>query len=265
MTDTARKKIIQIYYSVRAKDYDQQKSRTWKSSQGFGPEVLHEVLDAFKSFQNKLLLEVGVGSGRNAKLLLEKTRPHLVGLDLTKEMLNIMRKKMSVYKQDIDLILGDAEHMPFAPRAFEGILCMSTMHYFANQEESLKKFAGLLGDEGIFVCGDLSPHESDNREFFETLERTISKAHARYYKASEMKKLLETHGFRVIRTKTIAYRKSYDKLIEDKARYFNVSPKRLKRHLDAASEESRKRYALTDTELTQFFTIVVASRLNDSK
>jgi ubiquinone/menaquinone biosynthesis C-methylase UbiE len=265
LTETVRKKTIQTYYSVRAKDYDQQKSRTWKSDQGFGTEVLDEVLNAFKSFQNKLLLEVGVGSGRNAKPLLEKIRPQLVGLDLTKEMLNITRKKMSAYKQNIDLILGDAEHMPFAPKVFDGILCVSTMHYFTDQEESVKDFKEKLKDKGTFVYGDLSPHEADNQEFFETLERTISKAHAKYYKASEIIKLLETHGFHVIRTKTIAYRKSYEKLIEDKARYFAVGPKRLERHVDVASKESRKRYALTDTELTQFYTIIVASRLAGSK
>ena len=265
MTETVRKKTIQTYYSVRAKDYDQQKSRTWKSTQGFGAEVLNEVLDAFKSFQNKLLLEVGIGSGRNAKPLLREIRPHLVGLDLTKEMLDITRKKMSAHRQNLDLILGDGEHMPFAPRVFDGMLCMSTMHYFANQEESLKGFAEQLKDESTLVLGDLSPHEADNEEFFETLERTISKAHARYYKASEMKKLLETHGFHIIRMKTIAYRKSYDKLIEDKAQYFSVSPKRLQRQIDAASKESRKRYALTSAELTQFYTVYVASRETGSK
>jgi hypothetical protein len=62
MANDARKKTIQRYYSIRAKDYDQQKSRTWKSENGFGAEVLDEVLNAFTGFENKLLLEVGASA-----------------------------------------------------------------------------------------------------------------------------------------------------------------------------------------------------------
>lgn len=262
MADDARKKTIQRYYSIRAKDYDQQKSRTWKSENGFGPEVLDEVLNAFTGFENKLLLEVGVGSGRNAKPLLEKVRPCLVGLDLTREMLNNARNKLLAYKQHADLILGDADQLPFVSEAFDAILCMSTMHYFEDQEKTLEEYRRLLKEGGTFVHGDLSPHEADKQGFFETLERTISKAHTRYCKASETKRLLETHGFHVSKMKTIAYKKSYDALIEDKGRYFAIKPEALRRYVHAANKEANEQYVLTDTGLTQFYTIITATREN---
>jgi ubiquinone/menaquinone biosynthesis C-methylase UbiE len=262
MADSTRKKTVQRYYSIRAKDYDQQKSRTWKSENGFGAEILDEVLNAFTGFENKLLLEVGVGSGRNAKPLLEKIRPCLVGLDLTTEMLNNARNKLLAYRQHSELILGDAEHLPFVAEAFDAILCMSTMHYFEDQEKTLEDYGQLLKKGGTFVYGDLSPHEADNQEFFETLERTISRAHTRYYKASETKRLLETHGFHVSRMKTIAYKKSYDALIEDKGKYFAIRPEALRRYVHAASKEAKEQYVLTDTELTLFYTVITATREN---
>jgi ubiquinone/menaquinone biosynthesis C-methylase UbiE len=262
MANSTRKKSIQKYYSIRATDYDQQKSRTWKSENGFGAEILDEVLNAFKGFENKLLLEVGVGSGRNAKPLLEKIRPCFIGFDLTREMLNYARNKIHAYRWHSELILGDAEHLPFAADAFDAILCMSTMHYFEDQEKTLEDYGRLLKEGGTFVYGDLSPHEADNQEFFERLERTISRAHGRYYKASETKRLLETHGFHVSRMKTIAYKKSYDALIEDKGRYFDISPEALRRYVCAASKEAKEQYALTDTGLTQFYTVITATREN---
>jgi ubiquinone/menaquinone biosynthesis C-methylase UbiE len=194
MAGSTHKKLVQTHYSMRAKDYDRQKSRTWRSENGFGLEIFEEAFNAFVDFENKLLLEVGVGSGRNAKPLLEKVQPRLVGLDLTREMLSAARKKLAAQKQYSDLILGDAEHLPFVDETFEGILCMSTMHYLADQEEILEDLAGLLRKGGTFVYGDLSPHEADNQEFFEMLERTISRAHMRYFKASETKRLLENHN-----------------------------------------------------------------------
>ena len=260
MADSTRKKTVQRYYSIRAKDYDQQKSRTWKSENGFGAEILDEVLKAFTCFENKLLLEVGVGSGRNAKPLLERIRPCLVGLDLTREMLNNARNKLLAYKQHLELILGDAEHLPFVADAFDALLCMSTMHYFEDHEKTIRDYGRLLKEGGTFVYGDLSPHEADNQEFFETLERTISRAHKRYYKASETKRLLETHGFHVSRMKTIAYKKTYDALIEDKGKYFAIKPEALRRYVHAASKEAKEQYVLTDTGLTLFYTVITATR-----
>jgi hypothetical protein len=94
MDNVARKKLIQKYYSKRSKDYDRQKNRTWKSDRGFGNGVFDELLTALKEFRNRPLLEVGVGSGRNALPLLEKVKPQLVGLDLSKEMLRKTKTKM---------------------------------------------------------------------------------------------------------------------------------------------------------------------------
>jgi len=262
MTNSSRKQTVQKYYSIRAKDYDQQKSRTWKSENGFGDEIIDEVQNAFKGLENKLLLEVGVGSGRNAKPLLEKIRPYLIGLDLTREMLNNAKNKLLVYKQHSELILGDGEHLPFTDKAFDAILCMSTMHYFEDQKKTLEECGRLLKEGGTFVYGDLSPHEADCQEFFEKLERTISRVHRRYYKASETKRLLETNGFHVTKMKTIAYKKSYDALIEDKGRYFDISHEALRRCVQAASKEAKDHYFLTDTELTQLYTIITATREN---
>jgi ubiquinone/menaquinone biosynthesis C-methylase UbiE len=264
MNDTDRRKIIQTYYSARSKDYDRQKSRTWRSEKGFGTEVVDELLNAFNGFGNKTILEVGVGTGRNAKLLLEFMN-YLVGLDLTKEMLRAAKNKMRAHRQQIDLILGDAEHLPFANRSFDAILCMSTMHYFLDQEKVLREFAHLLKEGGIFVYGDLSPHESDQKGFFETMEGKISKAHSRYYKASEMKKLFESHGLQVSRSKIIAYRKQYKSLIEDKGNYFGVKPQELHKFIQNVDQETKKQYDVTGTELTQYYTMITAIKKIRSK
>jgi len=258
MRNTDRKKVIQKYYSARAKDYDQQKSRTWKSEQGFGIEIFHELLNAFRQFENKIVLEVGVGSGRNAKLLLEEVKPHLIGLDLTKEMLYAAKNKLTTFKRHFDLILGDAEHLPFAAEAFDAILCMSTMHYFADQGKVLQRLERILKQKGALVLGDLSPHESDQQGFFERLERTVSIAHSRYYKASEMRRLLQNRAFHVSKVKTVPYRKLYRSLAEDKGSYFGIDAEELHTYIRNANRKAKEQYGLTDTELTQFYTIITA-------
>lgn len=159
MNSITLKKVIQKYYSKRAMGYDRQKSRTWTIPQGFADEVTSEMLGALKNFEGKLVLEIGSGTGRNALPLLEKVNPRFVGLDLSREMLKLAKTKMSPFKDRVNLILGDAEHLPFAGEVFDAVLCMSTMHYFESQAEVLALFSGVLRDTGVFVYGDLTVHE----------------------------------------------------------------------------------------------------------
>jgi ubiquinone/menaquinone biosynthesis C-methylase UbiE len=264
MNYTDRRKIIQTYYSSRAKDYDKQKSRTWKSGKGFGTEVINELLKAFNGSRNQTILEVGVGTGRNTKFLL-KFKNCFVGLDLTKDMLRIAKNKTHAHRRQIDLILGDAEHLPFADGSFDAILCMSTMHYFWDQGKILREFAQLLKEGGMLVFGDLSSHESDQKGFFETMERKISKAHSRYYRASEMRKLFENNGLHVSRSRTIAYRKQFKSLMEDKGDYFGVELKELFKCIQNADQETKTQYKLTNTELTQYYTVMIATKNTRSK
>lgn len=258
MNDIAHKKIVQEYYSKRARDYDRQKARTWRSEIGFGASIISSIMKALAGLENKPVLEVGVGSGRLGFPLLEKVKPCLVGLDLSREMLKLTRTKMSTYKQKFGLILGDAEHLPFVNGVFDAIICISTMHYFASPERSLAEFTRTLKDKGIFVYGDLTMHELDNRCFLDTLEKTTSKAHARYCKPSEMKGLLENHGFCVSKIEVFPYRKSYRALMEDKGKYFAVKPNALQDCLRGATADEKRLYSIGNDKLTLFYTLITA-------
>jgi ubiquinone/menaquinone biosynthesis C-methylase UbiE len=260
MGNADRKRLIQQYYSRRARDYDRQKSRTWNSAQGFSNEISFGLLSALKDFESKYVLEVGVGSGRNASPLIAEIKPEFIGLDLSREMLTLAKAKVASFEKVIGLIFGDAEHLPFRDRFFDAVVCMSTMHYFASQERVLSEFSKILKEEGLFVYGDLTVHESDEQGFFEAMERMLSKAHAGYYKPSEIKEVLEASGFCVSQIKTFAYRKPYQALIEDKGRYFNVKSKTLQEIVHNASPDAKEQYALSNTELTLFYTMITASK-----
>lgn len=265
MENVERKKLIQQYYSSRAKDYDKQKSRTWKSAQGFGNEVTDELLNVLTAHDIKCMLEVGIGTGRNALLLLERIKIQFVGLDLSREMLKVAKTKMSSFKQSFDLILGDAEHLPFVEEAFDALVCMSAMHYFTSQKEVFGGISRILKKKDTFVYGDLTVHEQDYERFFETLERSLSKAHAGYHKPSEIKNSLEVSGFQISRIKTVAYRKSYSALIEDKGEYFGVAPRALHALVQGAAVTARKQYKLDSVTMTLHYAIIIAQKENESQ
>jgi ubiquinone/menaquinone biosynthesis C-methylase UbiE len=260
MHNVARKRLIRGYYSKRAKDYDRQKSRTWSNSQGFAVEITNELTGALAGLKNRLVLEVGVGSGRNALPLLANIEPQLVGLDLSREMLQQTKTKTKPFKKNLALIQADAEHLPFKRNIFDAIVCMSTMHYFSSTERILRIFGAAMKSNGLLVYGDLTLHELDHKGFLEKLEKTVSKAHSRYFKPSEIKNLTGTSGFHVARMKTISYRKSYRSLMEDKGEYFNVSPEQLTACIQTVDNEEENQYGLTDTELTLYYTMIIAAK-----
>jgi hypothetical protein len=134
------------------------------------------------------------------------------------------------------------------------------MHYFSSIEKILQTLRGAMNEKGLLAYGDLTLHEMDDKGFLEKLEKTISRAHARYFKPSEIKNLIETSGFQVARMKTISYRKSYRSLMEDKGEYFNVSPDQLTACVQTADAEAKNQYGLTDTELTLYYTMIVATK-----
>lgn len=260
MEKILHKKIVREYYSKRARDYNVQKTITWKSRQGFDAQMLDEVTDLSADLEKKPLLEVGFGSGRIGLPLLRKIKPWLVGLDLSKEMLQLAKDKTSPHKENLDLILGDAEHLPFTDMVFHAIICIGTMHYLMNPEVSLEEFSRTLKEKGFLVYGDVTLHELDNQSFIDKLEKTISKAHSRYYKPSQAKKMLENHSFHVSKINTIRYRKSYVSLMEDKAKYFHVEIKAFNKQIQEASANERELYAVNSNGLTLFYTLVKAQK-----
>jgi len=101
-------------------------------------------------------------------------------------------------------------------------------------------------------------HELDNKGFLDVLEGMLSKAHAKYYKPSEMKKLLENHDFRLSKVKVVPYRKSYLSLMKDKGKYFDVKSETLGKCIKEATTNERKMYAINSNGLTLFYTLITA-------
>jgi len=253
------KKTVQNYYSKRAENYDSQKARTWKSKNGFSPKILKEIMKAASEAKFGWGLEVGIGSGRISFPLTRKTKLHIVGIDISKEMLKLAIKKARG-KRSLSLVQADAEFLPFCPNAFSLLICVSTFHYFPSQRNILTEFNRVLKKDGIFIHGDITLHEEDSEAFMETLEKTISLAHKKYFKPSEMKMLLENFGIQPKKVVTISYKKTYEALWEDKAKYFNIKPQQLYETVACASTKEKALYEIGLKDIKLFYTLIIGRK-----
>jgi len=191
MREVIHKKLVQEYYSKRAIDYDRQKGRTWKAKIGFEAKILSEIVGAALTVGTGLGLEIGVGSGRVCLPLIKETKLSFVGIDLSKEMLKLAKRKMTTYRKKSNLLLGDAERLPFHDNIFNLLVCTSTLHYLTSPKRVLEEFSRVLKTKGVFIYGEVCMHEMDTSGFMDKLERTISPAHARYTKPSEIQRFIE--------------------------------------------------------------------------
>jgi len=91
-------------------------------------DIVVEEIDETK----RVVVDVGCGTGKlMAKTVLQGKSEFMLGLDVSKAMINIAKKNLrrnGVYDK-CDIILGDAHHLPFRDRALNLILSTGTLHH----------------------------------------------------------------------------------------------------------------------------------------
>src|SRR2546426_7594483 len=97
--------------------------------QGYEESYRREFLQTLHASSGDLILEVGVGEGRNL-LDLVPTGVVYVGIDISKEMLRKTRQRIpEQYSKSYDLILADAKWLPFRACSFDKVISFATIFF----------------------------------------------------------------------------------------------------------------------------------------
>lgn len=100
--------------------------------------------------ENSRVLEVGIGTGRIALSVAEYVR-RLFGVDLSVEMMNVLRRKRAGTEVAIDLARADALHLPFASGLFDVVYAVHVYHLVANWDSALLDAQRVLKPGGRLV------------------------------------------------------------------------------------------------------------------
>jgi len=125
-------------------------SREWNSAvyhRMSGPQVSwgKKVLSRLRLRGDEVLLDAGCGTGRlTADLLEVLPRGHVVGVDLSQNMLKSAREHLAQFGNRVSLVACDLLHLPFEG-LFDGIVSTAAFHWvldhdrlFANLRRALK-------------------------------------------------------------------------------------------------------------------------------
>lgn len=124
-------------------------------------EGLNEVLEiaAFRSvlpsLNNKRILDLGCGYGENCKYYIEQGAKEVVGIDISKKMIEKARNEFNdnkiIYK-NIPM-----EEIDFSDNSFDVILSSLSFHYVKDFNNLIKKISEFLRKDGILIFSQEHP------------------------------------------------------------------------------------------------------------
>lgn len=94
-----------------------------------------EYLKHLEIHEGDKVLEVSVGTGANIRCL-PRTAQYF-GLDISADQLRQCRKNKAKYNMDIELFLGNAEHLPFKDEAFDVVFHAGGINFFSDKKRAI--------------------------------------------------------------------------------------------------------------------------------
>jgi len=87
------------------------------------------------------VLEVSVGTGTNLPLMARYVGPagQLIGLDISRAMLDMCRRKLRRHALDSELVEGEAAHLPFIDHAFDAVLHHGGIAEFGDKKGAIQE------------------------------------------------------------------------------------------------------------------------------
>ena len=142
----AIKENSQAAFNRQAATYDE--DMKGQHARSFYPVLLEKL--SHIPFQSAL--DLGCGTGEMLKLILqEDTHKELCGIDLSEKMLAVAKSKLP---EQVKLILGDSESLPFSDNAFDVVYCNDSFHHYPAPQNVLREVYRVLKPGGTFLMGD---------------------------------------------------------------------------------------------------------------
>lgn len=159
-------------------------------------ERLREVLELAMPGKGDLALDVATGTGNTALALAPHVR-RVVGLDVTKEMLDVaVRVAREKGIRNVEWVLGDAAALPFADETFELYTVRAAPHHFRDFDAFLDEANRVLVPGGHAAFVDCAP-PADARDVLESVEIRRDPSHVRSLTVEEWTERVEAAGFEV--------------------------------------------------------------------
>lgn len=157
---------MSYYYDRIAPIYD--------ATRPLPPFVAEQVTDCIlklvSATPETTFLEPGIGTGRSAFSMIKRGYSY-IGVDVSNEMMEELRRKLQNIPNRLSLIQTDATSLPFKDNTFDVAIAVHVLHLIPNWRQAVAEIRRVLKPDGFFLyCNNmLTPHQRE----FEQQWRTI--------------------------------------------------------------------------------------------
>lgn len=118
----------------------------------------NRVVKILKKKNPKNILDIATGTGDLAINLVKTGAEQIIGLDISKGMLEVGKKKVADkdLNSTIKMIVGDSENLPFADHSFDAVTVAFGVRNFENLDKGLSEIYRVLKPSGTFVVLETS-------------------------------------------------------------------------------------------------------------
>ncbi|MBN1169483.1 class I SAM-dependent methyltransferase [Candidatus Micrarchaeota archaeon] len=122
----------------------------------FVKNMRKRLIEKLELKKGQRVADIGIGTGANVPFIHEQIGPEgeIFGIDISREMLNKCRKNLDKWGIKADLMLGDAEELPYNDRSFDAILCFGIFNHVDNPDKLLKEIMRIATPGAKIVIGD---------------------------------------------------------------------------------------------------------------
>lgn len=126
----------------------------YDATRSFPPGIAEQVARSVQSVLPPAahLLEIGVGTGRIARPLLEQGS-HLTGVDIAPRMMRRLLESLAPGALAPDLIEADASWLPLSAHHFDAVVCVHVYHLLPEWERVVGEVLRMLKPGGIHLVG----------------------------------------------------------------------------------------------------------------
>lgn len=138
----------------------------------------------------KSILEIGCGQGFNTYLLSKDKQNNVIGIDLSKEDIEISRQRYP----NINFLIMNAEKLTFKNNSFDVVYAIEILEHIDHLDKVLSEVKRVLKKGGKFIVS-IPYHNSE--KWLLKLRPTYFKEihHVRIFKKNELESLLKSKGF----------------------------------------------------------------------
>lgn len=188
-------RIWHVDYDQVAPTYD----KRYKRNPYTGVEqALREFIGSKPGIQ---ILEVGCGTGHWLNVLHENGM-YVTGLDFSAGMLAGAQSRLA----GIDLIRGQAAHLPFPAESFDRVFCINAIHHFADKPAFLTEVRRVLRPGGTLLSVGLDPHTGlDRWHIYDYFKESLEIDRQRYPSARLLQEWMAAAGFEDCATREVEH------------------------------------------------------------